>query len=196
MDGMSGADDGNDMTITLEVRLNARLPSVQRGDRFEDPLAFWLEERFPGSRVTGGGTLRSREGEPLVSGIDAQIVGTADVVEDEVVAFLEALGAPRGSTVALAGRAPREVGKVEGVALYLERHALPEEVYAANDINEFLDLLNANAEGVGVLQAFWEGPDATAVYVYGPSADAILDAVAPLIAAHPLAQASRLERIA
>ena len=31
-----------DDTTTLEVRLNARLPSVQRGDRYEDPLAYWL----------------------------------------------------------------------------------------------------------------------------------------------------------
>ena len=68
-------------TTRLEVRLNARLPSVQRGDQYEDPLAYWLEDRFPGSRVTGGGTLRSREGEPLVCGIDADVIGDLDAVE-------------------------------------------------------------------------------------------------------------------
>ena len=81
-----------DETTTLEVRLNARLPSVQRGDRYEDPLAYWLEDRFPGSRVTGGGTLRSREGEPLVCGIDAEVVGDPDEIEDDD----ELLGIYRG----------------------------------------------------------------------------------------------------
>ena len=41
-------------TTPLEVRLNARLHAVQRGDRYEDPLAFWLEHRFPGSKVLAG----------------------------------------------------------------------------------------------------------------------------------------------
>lgn len=185
-----------DGPTTLEVRLNARLPSVQRGDRYEDPLAYWLEDRFPGSRVTGGGTLRSKEGEPLVCGIDAEVVGDPDEIEDAVVVYLEALGAPRGSTVALTGRAPREVGSIEGVALYLDRHGLPDEVYAEHDVNEFLDALNDAVDGFGVLQAFWEGPDWTAVYVYGPSAQALSDIVAPLLADHPLARGARLDRIA
>jgi hypothetical protein len=185
-----------DGTTTLEVRLNARLSSVQRGDRYEDPLAYWLEDRFPGSRVTGGGTLRSREGEPLVCGIDAEVVGDPDAVEDAIAEYLESLGAPRGSTVALAGRAPRDLGTIEGVGLYLARHGLPDEVYADNDVNEFLDTLNDAVDGCGVLQAFWEGPDWTAVYVYGPSAEAIIDSVVELVATHPLAQGSRVERIA
>ena len=42
-----------------EVRINARLQPVHRGDRYEDPLAFLLERSFPGSAVTGGGTLVS-----------------------------------------------------------------------------------------------------------------------------------------
>ena len=186
----------SDGTTKLEVRLNARLPSVQRGDRYEDPLAYWLEDRFPGSRVTGGGTLRSREGEPLVRGIDADVVGDPEEIEDAVAAYLEALGAPRGSTVALEGRAPRELGTTEGVALYVDSTTLPAEVYAAHDVNEFLDALNDAVDGFGVLQAFWEAPDWTAVYVYGPSAQAITDAMAELLATHPLAQGSRLERIA
>ena len=183
-------------STTMEVRLNARLPSVQRGDRYEDPLAYWLEVQFPGSRVTGGGTLRSREGEPLVCGIDAEVVGEPDAVEDAVVEYLESLGAPRGSTVALTGRAPRDLGTTEGVGLYLARHGLPEEVYAENDINEFLDSLNDAVDGFGVLQAFWEGPEWTAVYVYGPSAQALVDIITPLVADHPLAQGHRLDRIA
>ena len=69
-------------------------------------------------------------------------------------------------------------------------------VYAENDITEFLDSLNDAVDGFGVLQAFWEGPDWTAVYVYGPSAQALVDIITPLVADHPLAQGHRLDRIA
>ena len=184
------------MTTKLEVRLNARLPAVQRGDRYEDPLAYWIEGRFPGSRVTGGGTLRSKDGEPLVCGIDAEVEGDLDEIEDAVVELLESLGAPRGSTVALEGRSPRELGDVEGVALYLDSRGLPAEVYAENDVNEFLDDLHDALDGFGAIQSFWEGHDWTAVYVYGPSAQAIADVVAPYAEAHALGAGARVERIA
>ena len=37
-----------DGAALLEVRLNARLQPVHRGDRYEDPLAFLLERLVPG----------------------------------------------------------------------------------------------------------------------------------------------------
>ena len=181
---------------TLQVRLNARLPSVQRGDRYEDPLAFWLEDHFPGSGVTGGGTLRSAEGEPLSCGIDAHVVGDHDEILDAVTSFLEEHGTPRGSTASILGGGTREFGTTEGLALYLDGTGLGAEVYAANDINAFFDQLHAHVSGTGSLQAFWEGPSTTAVYLYGASADAIREATRPLLETHPLAGNHRLVQIA
>ncbi len=185
-----------DTASVLEVRINARLRSVQRGDRYEDPLAFWLENHFPGSRVTGGGTLLSGDGEPLSCAVTADITGDADVVLDALVEFLDEIGAPRGSSATLTGGRSRDFGSAEGLALYLNGTELGPEVYADNDVNEFLDDLHASVSPFGTLQAFWEGPKATAVYIYGPSADAIREAMVPLLASHPLAQHSRLEQIA
>lgn len=180
----------------LQVRINARLPSVQRGDRYEDPLAYWLESRFPGSRVTGGGTLRSAEGEPLSCGIDAEIVGDADEVLDAVVGFLDEIGSPRGSTATVIGGGHRPFGLAEGLAVYLDGTSLPAEVYASHDVNEFFDRLHEAVSGHGSLQAFWEGSSTTAVYVYGPSYADMLASIAPLLAAHPLAAGSRVVQIA
>jgi hypothetical protein len=189
-------DEAMDSTITLEAIINARLPGPQRGDRYEDPLAYWLEARFPGSRVTAGGTLRSPEGEPLSCAVRAEVAGEAGEVLDAAADFLESAGAPRGTQVTVDTQPPRLIGRVEGVAVYLDGHSLPPEVYAEHDINEFLDALNDAVTGHGVLQAFWEGPKETAVYVYGPSAQAITDAITPLLARHPLAQGARIDRIA
>jgi len=185
-----------DATTILDVRLNARLPSVQRGDRYEDPLAFWIEGAFPGSRVTGGGTLRSPQGEPLACAVRAEVTGASSDIEDGVAAFLDGLGAPLGSSLTLGERAPREFGVQIGFALYLDGHGLPTEVYAANDVNEFIDELHARTADHGVLQSFWEGPTETALYLYGPDASALSGSIAPLLGAHPLAVNARLERIA
>jgi hypothetical protein len=185
-----------DGTITLEALINARLPGPQRGDRYEDPLAYWLEGRFPGSRVTAGGTLRSPEGEPLSCAVRAEVVGEPGEVLDAAAAFLDGLGAPRGSQLTVGDLPPLEIGTAEGIAIHLDGHGLPPEVYADHDINEFLDALHDAVAAHGVLQAFWEGPTETAVYAYGPSAEAITDAIAPLLAEHPLAQGARTERIA
>ena len=185
-----------DATTNLEAFLNARLPGPQRGDRFEDPLAYWLEARFPGSRVTAGGTLRSPEGEPLSCAVRAEVAGAPDDVLDAAAAFLESIGAPRGSRLVVADLPPRDIGTTEGVSVHLDGRGLPPEVYSEHDINEFLDALHDVVQEHGVLQAFWEGPQETAVYAYGPSAIDIESAVSPFLAEHPLAQNSRVERIA
>ena len=81
---------GGDAAI-LEVRINARLQPVHRGDRYEDPLAFLLERSFPGSAVTGGGTLVSGDGEPLSCAIEATVVGDRTYLGRTRVDRLQAL---------------------------------------------------------------------------------------------------------
>jgi hypothetical protein len=179
----------------LEVRLNARLHAVQRGDRYEDPLAYWLEQRFPGSRVVAAGTLVSPLGEPLSCAVRADVVGEPGEVLDEVIAFLEDLGTPKGS-VALADEYEREFGTNEGLGLYLDGATLSPEVYATLDVNEFLDELHEALGGTGSIQGFWESQDTTGVYLYGRSADMMTSAVDDLLTVHPLARGHRLDRIA
>lgn len=183
-------------TSALEVRINARLHAVQRGDRYEDPLAFWLEQRFPGSRVTAAGTLLSAEAEPVSCAVRADVVGDPAEVRDAVAAFLDDLGTPRGSAVLVDDLEPLPFGTTEGLALYLDGTGLPPEVYAANDINEFLDELHEALGGTGGLQSFWETEHTTAVYLYGASAQDMRAAITDLLSSHPLARNSRLEQIA
>ncbi len=182
---------GGDAAI-LEVRINARLQPVHRGDRFEDPLAFLLERSFPGSAVTGGGTLVSGEGEPLSCAIEAHVVGDRTAIEGAVVELLEAQGAPRGSSLAIDHGDARIFGSTDGLALYLDGTGLPPEVYAVNDVNELLDRIHIALAETGALQSFWEGPTDTALYLYGPSVAAMGEALADLLATHPLTVGHRL----
>jgi hypothetical protein len=181
---------------TLEVRLNARLHAVQRGDRYEDPLAFFLEQRFPGSRVLAAGTLVSPLGEPLSCAVRAEVVGEPSTVLADVVSFLEDIGTPKGSVVVVGDLGEHELGTTEGLALYLDGTSLAPEVYATLDVNEFLDELVEALGPTGGVQGFWEAPDTTGVYLYGASAEAMTAATSELLAVHPLARGHRLERIA
>jgi hypothetical protein len=183
-------------TSALEVRLNARLHAVQRGDRYEDPLAFWLEERFPGSRVLAAGTLVSPLGEPLSCAVRAEVVGDAAEVLTDVVAFLEEVGTPKGSLALVGDLEPLEFGSFEGLALYLDGTSLSPEIYAALDVNEFLDELHESLGGTGTIQGFWESDDTTAVYLYGRSAELMESSIGELLGVHPLARGSHLDRIA
>ncbi|MFC6237625.1 hypothetical protein [Longivirga aurantiaca] len=176
----------------LEVRINARVQPVHRGDRYEDPLAFLLERDFPGSAVTGGGTLVSGDGEPLSCAIDADVVGDRTAIADAVVELLEAQGAPRGSSLAIDHDDARFFGSTDGLALYLDGTGLPPEVYAAHDINELLDRIHIALGETGALQSYWEGPADTALYMYGPSVAAMGEALADLLATHPLTVGHRL----
>lgn len=176
----------------LEVRINARLQPVHRGDRYEDPLAFLLERAFPGSAVTGGGTLVSGEGEPLTCAIEADIVGDHEEIAEAVVRLLEAQGAPRGSSLVIDQGEATLFGSTDGLALYLDGAGLAPEVYADNDVNVLLDHVHIALADVGSLQSFWEGPVDTALYLYGDSADAMHIALADLLATHPLAGNHRM----
>ena len=182
-------------TTPLEVRLNARLHAVQRGDRYEDPLAYWLEQRFPGSRVLAAGTLISPLGEPLSCAVRAEAVGDPEEVLAALVAFLEELGTPKGSVVEV-GDLVSDVGTTEGLALYLDGDSLSPEVYATLDVNEFLDELVEELGSTGGIQGFWESQDTTGIYIYGADADVMTGAIDELLTVHPLARGHRLERIA
>jgi hypothetical protein len=45
------------------------------------------------------------------------------------------------------------------------------------------------------MYSYWEGPTETALYLYGPSADAIEEKVAPVLASEPSAALTRVVRL-
>jgi hypothetical protein len=176
----------------LSVTLNARLRPLDRGDRYEDPLQEVLEERLPGSEISGGGTLMSKEGEPELCDIDVDIEGDAETALALVVDTLVALGAPKGSKAQLEDDEPVVFGEYEGLGLYLNGTDLPDEVYATSDVNELLERLQERLGDTGSMHSYWEGPRETALYLYGPSADQMRERIADVVATHPLAAQSRL----
>jgi hypothetical protein len=176
----------------VTVHLNARMQPMLRGERYEDPLQDFLDEGGQGGQVTGGGTLASAEGEPLSCDIELDLPGEVAADLTGLLRALESFGAPRGSTVSVDGAEPVGFGLTDGVGVYLDGQGLPDEVYAESDINELISRLLAAVGDDGDLQSWWEGSQETALYLYGASGATLRERIAPVLAAHPLAQGCRV----
>ncbi len=187
--------DGAEAYVT--ARLNARLRPLDRGEIYEDALDGLLKDRSLGE-VTGGGTMQGESGEIQFCDLEIRLTQVTEESLDQLRRWLEDLGAPKGSALLLDRETDNEVafGRNEGLAVYFNGTDLPDEVYAECDINlvfqEFEKLLGAN----GRIQSYWEGPQETAFYLYGPSYGTMLAAIQPFLDSYPLCQKARLVQVA
>ena len=185
-------DNGQAVTF----RLNARLQPMHRGEVFEDPLDEALAKRGIGE-IEGGGTMQSDNGEIECCDIVVFVHDPVAANAATIAAELEGLGAPLGSRYRVDGADdPVPFGVSGGLALYLNGTDLPDEVYLTQDVNELIERLDEAIGYTGKMMSHWEGPTETALYFYGDPYDVMAAALAPVIAAHPLAAQSRMEQIA
>jgi len=178
------------------AQINAKLQPIHRGDIFEDPLDSALKKAGRGE-VTGGGTLLDNSGEIAHCDIEISVPEVNDENLRFIATTLEGLGAPKGSRLTMAkSDKVLQIGKAEGLAVYLNGTDLPDEVYAKSDINfvisEFTRLLGAK----GRILSNWQGPRETALYIYGGSFAGMRDALKDFIASYPLCQKCRIVQIA
>ena len=106
---------------------------------------------------------------------------------------------PKGSKLILSDTADQKeipVGRLEGLALYLNGTELPAEVYKSCDINYAIEQMEERLSGIGRLYSWWEGPSETALYFYGEGYKKMLDAIKDFIEEYPLCQKCRTEQIA
>lgn len=179
----------------------ARIPEyiepMDRGDRYEDPLDAKLKENGLGE-VTGGGSQLDENYK--IQFVDLEIcLSNLDSAISLCTSALEECGAPKGSQI-IYGEEPNETkidfGKSEGAALILDGVNLPQEVYEKYGLDELLDALNPALEnGVGEFHACNSLDETTELYFYGPSADLILQAIAPIQATFPLCQNSQSRKL-
>jgi hypothetical protein len=183
--------------VDVTAQLNHKLMPIDRGERYEDPLGAALESAGLGE-VVGGGTMQLQTGE--IEYIDVELV-LSDLAKaiPLVVATLEASGAPKGSKLRLHradGVQEIPFGTQEGVGVYLDGATLPAEVYATSDINVVIEQLMERIEGMGEMQSYWEGETETALYFYGPDAEALKGRMAGFLSEYPLCAGARVVTIA
>jgi hypothetical protein len=176
------------------ARMPEHIEPMDRGSRYEDPLQDALGIREMGA-VTGGGSQLTAEAEIAFVDIElalADLNGALDVTKR----ILEEAGAPVGSQLLFeeAGhQVERAFGVQEGLSVYLDGTSLPDEVYQTTDINAVIERV-AEAVGAvgGELRGIWNGSAETALHHYGPSAEAMLDALEPLFEEYPIFENARI----
>ena len=163
---------------------------IDRGERYEDPLQAALESARAGE-VTGGGSQLSENGEIEFADVEIQLANLDGALQ-LTVETLERAGAPQGSEIlGDDGRVLREFGRTQCLAIYLDGTSLPDEVYANLDFEDVVSRIGALA-GPDSFRGFWQGPEETGLYYFGPDADAMFTSVEPLLRELPIGQNARV----
>jgi hypothetical protein len=169
------------------VTINAPLGPLDRGDRFEDPLADLLEGKIREFEVTGGGTSLGKSGVSNCD-IDMAFEGNGDEVLPVIIAALEKLGAPKGSTARIGGKDKVvKFGATEGLGVHVP---VPGEQASVPDL---IDRLAAGVVGAGEFWSGWSNPNEVVLCFYGPSAARMRELLVPVLENDPLADGWRLE---
>ncbi len=181
--------------IKLELVLNIR----QDLESFQELFVQPLEEAFEISElgeVTGHElTVDQGTGEPLAGAISMRVPELVDKQVAGLITLLEQFGAPLGShlTVDRDGEMARhELGKVRGIALYLDGVNLDKKVYKKYDFDSAWDAMNNELGEDGMACGFWEGRTETAIYAYGLDPQRMKDNIARLLQKHPLFRGARV----
>jgi len=183
-----------DDRITATAEFNHKIGPIDRGERYEDPLADALSEKGFGE-VDGGGTMQSKEGEILY--IDVHMyLSNPDESIPFVTRILEKQGAPKGSKLKIyeGNEVAREIpfGVREGFAIYLDGVNLPDEVYRDSDSNVVMSEIDKLLDGHGEIEAHWQGPTETALYVYGDSIAKMKPLIQGFMESYPLCKGARI----
>ena len=176
--------------------LNARLQPLDRGDLFEDPLDYVLQQTGKGE-VTGGGTQLGAHGEIEFCEIEIVVNSADEETIGLIVAALEKMGAPKGSVLKFEDSRPEiALGQSEGMAVYLNGTDLPQSTYDECDVNTVYEEFEKRLEGIGQVQSYWEGPNETALYMYGESFNSMKEAIADFLDSYPLCHQARVVQTA
>ena len=183
-----------DDRISATAEFNHKIGPIDRGERYEDPLGDALSEKGFGE-VDGGGTMQSKEGEILY--IDVHMyLSNPDESIPFVTRMLEKQGAPRGSKLKIyeGDEVAREIpfGVREGFAIYLDGVNLPDEVYRDSDSNVVVSEIYKLLVGHGEIEAHWQGPTETALYVYGDSIATMKSLIQGFMESYPLCKGARI----
>lgn len=177
--------------VSITLQMNAKLQPFHRAD-FEDMIENVLKKTEAGE-IVGGGSLLMPSGE--ISCCDIEF----SIIEHQVESFISFLNqihlVPKGSKI-LMNNSEINIGKAEGLGLYLNGTDLPVEVYQDSDINQLIEQLDQALKDIGIRLSHWEGNTETALYYYGPSFENMKEKILCITQAHPLCEKCRIEQIA
>lgn len=192
--------DNNECSCHVTLNLNARFQPMHRHN-LEDALEEILSSHNLGY-VDGGGTMQLPSGEIEFCDIELMLKDDTEESITTLESIIEKLGVAKGSKLLLWNETDedvwceRPVGRLEGMALYLNGNDLPAEIYQTCDINYVIEQAESLMEGIGALYSWWEGSQNTALYFYGESYEKMFAAIKTFTEEYPLCQKCVINQIA
>jgi hypothetical protein len=182
----------------ISITLNDRIGPIDRGLTYEDPIDEYLK-RMRFGKVIGGGTFQQQSGE--ISGCDIHIqlssIGNNNFSIASIISEVENLGAPKGSKLTFDGTKKEvAIGKLEGLAIYIDAESLPAAVYESSDINFVISEISTALAYKGEAGRNWQGAKETALYYYDKSYEQMKASIMPFVSSYPLCKNSRIVQIA
>lgn len=180
-----------DYAHVVIARMYEHIEPMDRGDRYEDPLESALQSQGIG-RVTGGGSQLGELGQIEFADVEIELANLDGAV-GVVTAILESAGAPQGSELIRASDSHvlREFGRQQCLAIYLDGTSLPDEVYANLDFEAVVTEIG-DAAGERSFRGFWQGPQETGIFFFGPDAEGMFSRVEPVLHRLPIGQNARV----
>jgi hypothetical protein len=159
--------------VFLVLHLNARLQPMHRG-ALEDLLDAELARGQFSSRVGGGGTLTTAEGQLLSCDIELELMDPIQDIVPIATNLLERAGAPIGSWAGLTEEKSEPFGKMEAVSLRitpaLTAEFLDNEVPLSTELSDLMLGINELLRADGFVASWHMRDEATEIFVHGPSA--------------------------
>jgi len=177
--------------LFVTARMWEYIEPIARGNRYEDPLDAFLIRNGLGELDGGGTQLGDR---PKIEFVDVTFwLKDSDEALTQAGEELNLLGAPVGSELQYVRgnqELTRSFGSSECVGMFLDGVSLPSEVYKNEDVNQVVTHLNdvLRPGDLGEFRSHWRGPRETALFFNGPDAEAMRDAMLPVLTAEPLCQ--------
>lgn len=183
-------------TIAIQLDLNIR----QDEDSLKELFTSRIQEAFGISEwgeVTGSSIITAKgNDEPVAATITIQAPSLHDEQITGFITLVEQFGAPVGSKLTIQRDEDSEVethdvGKVHGLAIYLDGVNLDKKIYKKYDLENAWDAINNELGEHGMAYGCWHGHAETAIYSYGPLTDAMQEHLAGLLRKHPLFRGAR-----
>jgi hypothetical protein len=194
-----GANSGiksDEYPFNITVRIPGHIEPMDRGERYEDPLNVKLQEAQLGEVVGGGSQLDEQF---AIQSIDLEVcVADIDVALTMISKVLEECGAPKGSKLIFErdnDSQTLEFGVTEGIALCLDAK-LPEELWDTHAQEVWPQIEQVlKSTSAGQIYGCKSFEEATEIYIYGLSGDAIIASLEEFRNTYPLCQNSAVRKL-
>lgn len=176
--------------------INARVQPLDRGELYEDPLDEKIQELSLGE-VTGGGSFLEDNGEIASCDIEICVKDSSEETINIIKETLEKLNIPKGSKLTIKSTDREiQIGKSDGMAIYINGTDLDESVYKECDSNVVYEELNRLLKNKGSIHSHWQGTTETALYLYGESFEEMNSTIKEFLNTYPLCEKCRVVQIA